>query len=137
MTLEEKKQRLIEDLSYIEDHFERFAYVIDCGKIQPALDDSLKLDEFKVEGCVSSLWLIPEYKEGKCLYQSDADSAITKGIAALLCDFYSGHEPAEILSIGPEFLGEVGITQHLSSNRRNGLSQLWKRISSFAQACLK
>src|SRR5690606_6149167 len=136
MTLEEKKEQLKEELMIIEDPYERFAYVIDFGK-QNQLDDKYKIDAFKVEGCVSNLWLVPEFKEGKCYFKSDGDSQITKGIAALLSDFYSGYTPDEILAVGPEFLAEAGITQHLSSNRRNGLSQLTKKLTSFAESCQK
>jgi cysteine desulfuration protein SufE len=78
------------------------------------------------------LWFIPEFKEGKCYFRVDADSHIVRGIAVVLAEFYSGHSPAEILQNDPGFLSTVGITQHLSPNRRNGLSRLWDKIRGFA-----
>jgi cysteine desulfuration protein SufE len=135
MTLLEKKQSLSEDLAIIEDPHERLAYVIDRAKNEAALSDDLKIDIFKIEGCISNLWLVPEFKEGLCYFKSDADSSITKGVASLLCDLYSGHKPNEIIEIDPSFLGEVGITQHLTPNRRNGLSNLWNKIKEFVESC--
>jgi len=135
MSIQDKKERLIADLSVIEDPYERFAYVIDIGKNHAGLKDELKIDSFKIDGCTSNLWIVPEFKDGLCHFHCDADSSITKGVAALLCDFYSDEPPASVLGISPDFLGEVGITQHLSSNRRNGLTQIWNRIRSFAESC--
>lgn len=136
MSLEAKKQKLIEELSIIEDPEERFSFVIDMGKSNPPLDKELRVDTFLIEGCVSSLWLYPEYKEGACYFLVDADSLITRGIAALVGDFYSGSKPEEIVQEDAQFLADVGITQHLSPNRRNGLSNLCKRIKDFAEHCL-
>ena len=133
MNLEEKKQQLIADLSLIEDIEERFEYIIDRGKDAAGLDQSYKVKTFLIEGCVSNLWLYPEYKDGKCYYHSDADSLITRGIAALVSQLYSGHLPEEIVKEDASFLAAVGITQHLSSNRRNGLTNLCKRIQAFAE----
>lgn len=136
MTLDEKKQALIDDLSVIEDPQERFAFLIDQARNRPPLAPEHKVPEFLVEGCQSNLWLLPEYRNGRCYFSTDSDSVITKGIAGLLTDFYSGSEPSEILACGPEFLGEVGITQHLTPNRRNGLSGVWKKIQHFCESCL-
>jgi cysteine desulfuration protein SufE len=136
MSLREKKLQLIEELKYIEDPTERFTYIIDRAKEKPPLDPAFHLDLFQIEGCLSKLWLYPEYKEGKCHFSSDADAVITKGVAALLCDLYDNTTPAEILEEDASFLKEVGITQHLSPNRRNGLTNLTKRIQDFARHCL-
>lgn len=135
MTLAEKKEQLIEDLAIIEDPLERLAYVMDKGKEHPPLDPQFKTETFAIPGCLSNLWLVPSYREGQCHYACEADAAITQGVAGLLCDFYSGHEPEEILAIEPDFLGKVGITQHISGNRRNGLNNLGKRILGFARSC--
>ena len=76
---------------------------------------------------------MPEFKDGLCYYRSDSDSPITQGVANLLCELYSGHTPDEVLSVDPVFLSEVGITQHLSSNRRNGLSNVTAKILGYAE----
>jgi cysteine desulfuration protein SufE len=84
-------------------------------------------------GCVSQLWVFPTFKEGKCFYQADSDASITKGTASLLCDLYSGENPEDIVRLEPDFLGDVGITQHLSPNRRNGLTGVREKIKAYAQ----
>lgn len=135
MTLAEKKQALVDELMIIEDPQERFAYIIDEARSAPSLTDDLKIDAFKVEGCQSQLWLVPRFEEGNCFFSTDSDAVITKGIAGLLTNLYSGFPPHEIVEHEPDFLAQVGVTQHLTPNRRNGLAGVWKRIRSFAEAC--
>lgn len=136
MSIEEKRDALVDELSPFEDHFERFAYVIDRAKSHPPLDEQFKIDTFLIEGCLSQLWIFPEFKDGKCVFTTDSDAAITKGTAALLCELYSGETPENVIALEPEFLGEVGITQHLSPNRRNGLTNVRKKIKAYAELCL-
>jgi cysteine desulfuration protein SufE len=132
MTLAEKKQELVDDLSLLPSAQDRLMYVVDRAKKSPQLPEELRTAETRVEGCLSNLWFIPEFKDGKCNFRVDADSHIVRGIAVVLAEFYSGHSPAEILQNDPAFLSTVGITQHLSPNRRNGLSRLWEKIRGFA-----
>ena len=132
MTLEEKKRELVEDLGLLPSAQDRLMYVVDRAKKTPNLPAELRTDGTRVEGCLSNLWFIPEFRDGKCYFKVDADSHIVRGIAIVLADFYSGHGPKEILANGPEFLSTVGITQHLSPNRRNGLSRLWDKIREFS-----
>ena len=132
MTLAQKKQELIDDLSLLPSAQDRLMYVVDRAKKSPPLPEGLRNAETRVEGCLSNLWFIPEFKEGKCYFRVDADSHIVRGIAVVLAEFYSGHPPAEILQNDPAFLSTVGITQHLSPNRRTGLSRLWEKIRGFA-----
>ena len=132
MTLAEKKQELIDDLSLLPSAQDRLMYVVDRAKKSPMLPEELRNAETRVEGCLSNLWFIPEFKDGKCYFRVDADSHIVRGIAVVLAEFYSGHPPREILQNDPAFLSTVGITQHLSPNRRNGLSRLWEKIRGFA-----
>jgi cysteine desulfuration protein SufE len=134
MTLSEKRQALLEELSPFEDPRERFQYIIDRAKTAPGLVETERLPQRLVEGCTSNLWLVPVFEDGVCQFHSDADAVITKGIATLVCEFYSGATPPEVLTTGTDFLGEVGITQHLSPNRRNGLSNLVAKIRAFAEA---
>ncbi|MGC9451019.1 MAG: SufE family protein [Oceanipulchritudo sp.] len=137
MSLEEKRKRLVEEMSILPDRFERFTYVVDYGKEHDPLPEELRADPFKVEGCQSQLWLVPEFDKGRCRFRSDSDSAIVKGIAAMICDYYSGEEPGTILAGEVRFLEEVGVDQHLSSNRRNGLGKVDERIKRFAASCLE
>lgn len=137
MSIEEKRDALVEELAPFEDHFERFAYIVDRAKANPPLDEAYKIDAFLIEGCLSRLWVYPEFKEGKCYFHTDSDAAITKGTSTLLCGLYSGEEPAAVIGLEPDFLAEVGVTQHLSPNRRNGLTNVRKRIKAYAELCLK
>lgn len=136
-TLSEKRAQLVAELEPFADHHERFQYVIDRAKTSPALPAALKLDAFLVEGCTSNLWLVPSVKNGHCHFQCDADSLITKGIASLVCEFYEGATAQEVAQTDADFLSEVGITQHLSPNRRNGLSNLVSKIRNFGKAALQ
>jgi len=132
MTLEDKKRELIEDFSLLPSAQDRLMHLVDRAKKTPPLSPELRIDQHRVEGCLSNLWFLPETRGEHCFFRVDADSHIVRGIALLLAEFYSGHAPAEILRHDPSFLGEVGITQHLSPNRRNGLSRLWDKIRIFA-----
>ena len=136
MTLEEKKTTLVEEITLIPDAYERLGYIVDRGKKAEGLTEDLRIDSFKIEGCMSQLWVVPAFQNGLCSFKSESDSAIVKGIASLLCDFYSDAKPEEIVKTDAEFLGDVGITQHLSPNRRNGLSRIVESIQRFAQSCL-
>jgi cysteine desulfuration protein SufE len=136
MTLEQKKDALVEEITLIPDAYERLGYIVDRGKRADGLTEDLRIDSFKIEGCMSQLWVVPAYKEGLCSFKSESDSAIVKGIASLLCDFYSEAKPDDIRKTDAEFLSEVGITQHLSPNRRNGLSRIVESIQHFAKSCL-
>ncbi|MGJ8649601.1 MAG: SufE family protein [Opitutaceae bacterium] len=136
MNLKDKQATLIEEITLIPDAYERLGYIVECGKKAAGLPDDLRIDSFKIEGCMSQLWVVPEFKDGLCYFRSESDSAIVKGIAELLCNFYSDQKPEEIVETDAEFLAEVGITQHLSPNRRNGLSRIVESIQRFAKSCM-
>lgn len=137
MSLEEKRNRIVEDMSFLPDRFERFTYIVDYGRNSEKVPESMRTDTFRVEGCQSQLWLVPEFREGKCHFLADSDSSIVKGIASMICDYYSGEDPETILAGDVKFLEEVGVDQHLSSNRRNGLGKVDERIKRFATSCLE
>ncbi|NDV61838.1 SufE family protein [Puniceicoccales bacterium CK1056] len=137
MSLEEKRKRIVDDMSYLPDRFERFTYIVDYAKDRETIPEELRTDTFRVEGCQSQLWLVPGFKEGICSFSADSDSAIVKGIATIICDYYSDETPETILSGDVKFLEEVGVDQHLSSNRRNGLGKVDERIKRFAESCLE
>jgi cysteine desulfuration protein SufE len=130
----EQQRELLKALSSIQDAQERFTYIIERGRRQPSLEPQFKTDAFRVEGCLSKLWLVPDVREGKCFFRADSDSLIVRSVAALLCDLCSGHTAEEILSSKPSVLGQIGINQHLTPNRRNALSRLWEKIQEFARA---
>lgn len=135
MNLQQKQEVLVEEINLIPDAYERLGYIVERGKKAPGIPKELQIDSFKIEGCMSQLWVVPEFKDNKCYFRSESDSAIVKGIAELLCTFYSEQLPEEIIGNDASFLGEVGITQHLSPNRRNGLSRIVESIQRFAKSC--
>jgi cysteine desulfuration protein SufE len=134
MHLEKKKEAMLCELSAIKNSQERFAYLIAQGRQAPSLHEGFKTDAFRVEGCLAKLWFVSEFREGRCYFQVDSDSAIVKGISTVLCRFYSDSTPAEILAINPSFLEQAGISQHLTPNRRNSLARVWEKIREFAMA---
>jgi len=136
MNMDAKCEQLVEELMPFEDPLERFAYVIDRAKDAPGLEAEYKIDTFLIKGCISQLWVFPRFEDGKCYFQADSDASITKGTATLLCELYSGEPPEEVIRVEPDFLSEVGITQHLSPNRRNGLTGVREKIKAYAQHCL-
>ncbi|MDR2429879.1 MAG: SufE family protein [Puniceicoccales bacterium] len=137
MTLAEKRLALLDELTPIEDPHERFQYIIDRAKNTPPLDPQYKIPPLLIEGCTSSLWMYPSQNPAThtCQFRADADSLITKGIATLVCEYYSDATPVEILATSTDFLRDVGITQHLSPNRRNGLANLVSKIHAYATLC--
>lgn len=106
---------------------------MDLARDRPALAAEFHTDAFRMEGCLSNLWIRPEFRNGRCWFLCEADSLVVKSIAGLLCEFYSDATPADILELDPSFLKDVGITQHLSSNRRNALTRVWGLIKTFAE----
>ncbi|GAB4239191.1 MAG: SufE family protein [Candidatus Methylacidiphilales bacterium] len=132
MTAQERARELVDKMNRLPDSQERFLYVISCGKRAPGLPEDLKVDAFRIEGCQSALWMVPEFTDGLCHYRSDSDAFITKGVSSIVCSVYSGSTPEEVLALDEAFLREAGITEHLTPNRANGLSQLLKKVKGFA-----
>jgi len=111
---------------------ERFAYVVRRGRQYHGLPPEEKNDGTLIKSCLAKAWFVADFADGRCQFRVDSESAIVKGIAVILCEFYNGRTPEEILSIDPTFLEKAGIDQHLTPNRRNSLSKIWERIHSFA-----
>jgi cysteine desulfuration protein SufE len=132
--IQEKKKLILSDLSALGATDDRYRYIIDLGRKQPPLKEDSRQDKFLIQGCMSQAWLIPEFKDGRLYFYVDSDAAIVKGIMALLISVYSGNLPAENLALSPEFLKEGGVTEHLSMNRRNGLSSVVKQIMLYSAA---
>ena len=111
---------------------DRFAYLVQRGRAHPALAAEFKTEAHKVTGCLAKVWFVAKFREKRCYFETDSDSAIVKGIAAVLCEFYSGQTPEEIVGTDPAFLETAGINQHLTPNRRNSLARIWEMIRGFA-----
>ena len=132
MSILMRKEKILGELTAITDTDERYKYMISKGRALPEIAAEQKLQKFLVEGCMSQAWLVPVLKDGKIFFQVDSEAAIVKGIMAILSEVYSDSTPDEILSLSPEFLKEGGITEHLSMNRRNGLSSVVKQMRLYA-----
>ena len=131
-TLAEKRDALCAELRALRDAQERLNFLVARARQRPSLPEADRTDANRVEGCLSKLWIVPRFADGCYWFTADSDSQIVKAVAGLLCEFYSGHPPAEILSIDPSFLGPLGINQHLTPNRRNALAKVWEVIRKFA-----
>lgn len=134
MSAVERSQQIVEELTSLPDQEERYFHIISIGKKNPGLPDEQKIDKFKIDGCASQLWLVPEFRDGKCFFSVDSDAIITKGVSSILARVYSDATPDEVIDLDPEFLREAGVTQHLSPNRANGLSAICKQIKLYAIA---
>tara|TARA_B100001971_G_C18267292_1_gene594538 strand:+ start:2196 stop:2654 length:459 start_codon:yes stop_codon:yes gene_type:complete len=127
-------EQIIDRFNKYSDWEDRYRELIKTGKSLTDLDESQKIDKFKVRGCQSQVWLVPELKDGKVLFKADSDAVLVKGIVALLVEAYSGLTPEEITAQDTGFLREIGITEHLSMNRTNGLANMVKQIKMYAMA---
>lgn len=127
-------EQIIDRFNKYSDWEDRYRELIKTGKSLTDLDESQKIDKFKVRGCQSQVWLVPELRDGKVLFKADSDAVLVKGIVALLVEAYSGLTPEEITAQDTGFLKEIGITEHLSMNRTNGLANMVKQIKMYAMA---
>jgi cysteine desulfuration protein SufE len=134
VTIEEKQRQLTAALVGLKTGQDRFAYVVGRGRTAPPLEPEFRTEAFRVEGCLAKVWFVSEFADGRCQFRADSDSAIMKGIAVLLCEIYNEQPAAEIIKSSPAFLEQLGITQHLTPNRRNSLGKIWQKIQEFARA---
>ena len=132
MNLAEKQVELTTQLAALKNGQDRLAFLVEKARQRPPIAAAFRADAHLIPGCLAKLWFVPEFRAGKCFFVCDSDSLVVKAIAGLLCEFYSGQTPAEILAHDPGFLVPLGITQHLTPNRRNALSKIWERIRTFA-----
>lgn len=114
------------------DWEDRYKELIHLGRELSVYPEDKRDEKYKVKGCQSQVWLYPEFKDGKVTFFADSDAVLVKGIVGLLVNVYSDATPDEILSVKPDFLKEVGITEHLSMNRSNGLAAMMKQMQMYA-----
>lgn len=113
-------------------HWEnKYKELISLGKDMDELAESECVDKFKINGCQSQVWLKPNYSEGKVSFKANSDAVLVKGIVAMIAQVYSGSTPAEIIETQPTFLKDLGITEHLSMNRTNGLASMLKQVQMY------
>ena len=132
LTLEEKKQAVIEDFSLYEEWLDKYEYLIELGKNLDAYPEGKKTDDRLIKGCQSRVWLDYSLQDGKLFFQADSDAIITKGIISLLIGVYSGRTPEEIVADDFGFIEEIGLKENLSPTRANGLVSMIEKIRGIA-----
>jgi len=134
MTIKEIQKEIIEDFDLFEDWMQRYEFIIEEGKSLPQISDVNKTDENLIKGCQSKVWLHADYENGKLIFTADSDAILTKGIISLLLRVYNKQTPENILEADPFFIDKIGLKEHLSPTRANGLLSMVKQIKLLALA---
>ncbi|MAT79375.1 MAG: Fe-S metabolism protein SufE [Flavobacteriales bacterium] len=137
MTIENIQQNLIEDFSFFEDWTQKYEYMIELSKTLDKMDGNLKNDNNLIKGCQSKVWLNAEFKNGKINFHADSEAIITKGIIAILLMVFNNKKPDQIIKSDVSFIEKIGLKEHLSPNRANGLYSMIKQIKFYAIAYSK
>ena len=133
-TINELQDEVIEEFSELDDWMDRYQLLIDLGNEQAPLDEQYKTEQNLIEGCQSRVWLQADYADGLVHFQAESDALIVKGIISLLIQVVSGHTPDEILESGLYFIERIGLKEHLSPTRSNGLLAMVKQMRMYALA---
>ena len=133
--MKETEEELIQEFEMFDDWMDKYNYIIELGKELPMINPQYKTEEYLISGCQSQVWLHPEMKDDKLFFTADSDAIITKGIVNLLIRVLSGHTPQEILDNDLSYLDVIGLKNHLSPTRSNGLASMIKQIKLYALAC--
>jgi len=125
---------IVDEFSLFDDWESKYEYIIDLGKKLPPLEEEYKIDENKVRGCQSTVWLVADYKDGKVFYKAESDAVIVKGLISMLIRVLSGQTPEQIINAKLNFIEQIGMTTHLAQTRSNGLLSMVKQMKNFALA---
>lgn len=131
-----REAEVVETFEALGDPFARYEYLIELGKALPPLPEELRTDTFRVRGCQAQVWIVPELRDGRLHLRGDSDALITRGLVALLVDVLSGLPPAVVADAELGFLKDIGLDEHLSATRRNGLAAMVARLKAYARACM-
>lgn len=134
MTLEEKQNEIIDEFSAFDDWMDRYQYLVELGNALPPLPEADKTDQNLIDGCQSRVWLVADYADGRINFRGESDAVIVKGIVALLVRVLSGCTPDEILDSDLHFIDRIGLKEHLSPTRSNGLLAMVKQMKMYALA---
>jgi len=134
MTIKEIGEEIVEEFSMFEDWMDKYNYIIELGRDLNLISESQKTEQNLISGCQSRVWLAAEYSDGIITFTADSDAVITKGIVNLLIRALSGHSPQEIIDADLSFLDEIGLREHLSPTRANGLNSMVKQMKLYALA---
>ena len=133
-TIQERERAIIDEFALFDDWMGKYEYLIELGNSLPLIEDDYKTDDYKIKGCQSQVWLRSEYRDGRVFYKADSDALITKGLIALLIRVVSDQTPEQIAEAELSFLDVIGLKEHLSPTRKNGLSSMVKQMKLYALA---
>ncbi len=134
MSIENIQNEIVEEFSMFEDWMERYEYMIELGKSLPLIDSNYKTDDNIIKGCQSKVWLHADFEQDKVIFTADSDAIITKGIVAILIRVFTNQTPQAILAANTDFIDAIGLKEHLSPTRANGLVSMIKQIKMYAIA---
>jgi cysteine desulfuration protein SufE len=134
MTIKEQQDEIIADFELFGDWMEKYEFIIQLGKDLPLIEDQYKTDDNLIKGCQSKVWLRADYRDGKLFFSADSDAVITKGLVSMVILVLSGHAPKEIADEEIYFIDAIGLRDHLSPTRSNGLLSMLKQIKLYALA---
>jgi len=134
MTIQEIQNGIVDEFSLFDDWMERYEYIIELGKSLPLIDEEYKTEDNIIKGCQSKVWVHGELKENKIVFTADSDAILTKGIIAILIRAFSNQKAIDILEANTEFIDKIGLKEHLSPTRANGLVSMIKQIKMYALA---
>jgi cysteine desulfuration protein SufE len=132
MSIEAKERELVEEFSQLDDWMDKYEYIIDLGKDLPAMEEQYKTPENIIKGCQSTVWLHAEKQDGRVIFHAAADALIVKGIVAMLVRILSNEKPQDIIDAKLSFIAELGLQEHLSPTRSNGLVAMVKQMKMYA-----
>lgn len=134
LSIDNAQEEIVEEFEYLGDWTERYKHIADLGRKLPPFPEAERVEENKVKGCQSQVWLAGHLDGSRVIFDADSDALIVRGLIALALRVYSGRTPAEILDTPPEFINKIGMSEHLSANRANGLQSVIKQIKRYAVA---
>lgn len=133
-TIEARAREVVEEFALFDDWMGKYEHLIELGKMVPLIEQEYKTDEYRIKGCQAQVWIRPEMREGLLYYKGDSDALITKGLVALLLRVLSGQPPHAVVEADLSFIDEIGMKEHLSPTRKNGLASMMKQLKLFALA---
>ena len=134
MTIQDIQQDIIDEFSMFDDWMQRYEYMIDLGKSLPIIEEKYKTEDNIIKGCQSKVWVHAELEDDKLVFTADSDTIITKGIIAILIRAFSHQKPKDIIDANTDFIDEIGLKEHLSPTRANGLVSMIKQLKLYAVA---
>lgn len=134
VTIQEIQNEIIDEFSMFDDWEERYQYMIDLGKALPLIDEQYKTEDYIIKGCQSKVWVHANLDTDKVVFTADSDAIITKGIIAILIRVFSNQHPKDIIEANTDFIDEIGLKEHLSPTRANGLVSMIKQLKMYAVA---